>query len=210
MEHRDSQWDERYVGEQHVELLADGHDAVADGVEGDEEDDGTGDVEDEVCAGGTLAGGAGGHGHHLCRQRGAEVLADDQCHRRGEVYPSLAGHQQDDCRHGRRGLEDDAEDGAHDDEEQHGPVAPLSQGGDAVGHVLVQRRHGVAHEAEAEDEQRQAHDGLAEVLHLILLAEDEEEADGGDNHRHQRHLVGAVAALRRSPRSSRWWPSSSG
>ena len=48
---------------------------MTNGIERDDKDEGSNDIEHQMGTGGAFAGGTSGHSHYLCRQCGAEILA---------------------------------------------------------------------------------------------------------------------------------------
>ena len=120
----------------------------------------------------------------------SDVLAED--HRGGHFEGDVAiCHQHHGDGHGgRRGLEHEGHEGARDHEYEDGTYAVARQVGqeDAHGVVVQQHGRGLAQGAEAQEEEGEAHDELAEIVVVLPLRCDQEIAQ-----EHERHGDGPEA-----------------
>ena len=150
-------------------------------------DDGTQNIEHRVGTGSTHGRGVRTDGSQLCRDGGADVLADDQRHRGIEVDDARGGQRDRDAQHRRAALDDDGQNTAdHHTRQQAAQGARIEQVhvGDETG-VVTQRGKGAAHELQTGEHKAQRHERLADGTGAHTLAGHH----GVDAHAHQQKAV---------------------
>ena len=178
-----------------------GHE-VQRGVEEDEGEQCARQVEEEVRAGSFFGRGVGGAGCDVGGEGGAYVQPQDKGRGDVESYPAAAGDDHDDGHDGRGDLDDDCECGTDEYENQDGeepPVGPSLHGGQQGG-VLTEVGQGDLQELEADQEDAEADDELADGLHPVAFHQDEWRGQSADDEWDEELSGAGVHAQQDKPR----------